>query len=72
MSKSYRHGKYARHKRKPGDYYWLWTEPKSWRTMMKHKKRRSEWRMLKSKIYKGADMDDLTYPLDIKPWIYYW
>jgi len=71
MSRSYRHGKYSRHSKM--DYWrWLCSEPRWWRTLHKHKPRRSATKELINKIYKGYDIEDLAYPLDKKPWIYYW
>jgi len=52
---------------------WWRKEPSWWRTMMKHKKRRSAWRSLKHQlICDRVDADEAIYPLDTKPWIYYW
>ena len=49
-----------------------WKEPKWWRKMFKHRKRRQEWRGCMNKIRKGTDLEDMTYPKDKKPWIYFW
>ena len=74
MSRS-RHGK--RYYRQLGEdhllyYTWWQKEPKWWRKLMKHRKRRAEWRRCDSRIKKGYDPEDMTYPLDKKPWEYYW
>ena len=48
-------------------------EPKWWRKIYKHRKRRAEWKALREKIKTGhLDPDNTVYPLDKKPWIYYW
>ncbi len=48
---------------------WLWNEKKAWRKLMKHQKRRAE---LQRALTKRKDWDDTVWPLDKKPWIYYW
>ena len=71
MSKSIRHGKYARHRQQPSRYWhWLWSEPKEWRRMMKHKKRRQSCRQCAHAVMVGHE--DVLWPLDRKPWIYYY
>ena len=72
MSRSYHNGVWAKHSKAPYDR-WLSSEPKEWRRLQKHKKRRSAFRTLKHQILKGAvDLDEVLMPLDCKPWIYYW
>lgn len=43
-------------------------EPKWWRKLMKHCKRRNELK----KALQSKDWDNQVFPLDKKPWIYYW
>jgi len=41
--------------------------------MMKHRKRRAEWRHLAHLLMaEKVDAEDAPYPLDKKPWRYYW
>lgn len=49
---------------------WYKTEPKWHRRLEKHKKRRAECRQLKQRVMRGHD--EQVWPLDKKPWIYYW
>ncbi len=48
---------------------WLWSEPKWHRKVFKHQKRRTE---LKRVFNKATDWDNAVFPLDKKPWVYYW
>jgi len=50
--------------------WWLRQEPKEWRRFYKHKKRRASVKDLVSKVKKGYF--EQIWPLDKKPWIYYW
>jgi hypothetical protein len=72
MARSHRHG--FRHKRKfAADlkrWRWLSSEPKAWRREMKHAKRRASTRRCAHDIMAGAE--EVLWPLDNKPWIYYW
>jgi hypothetical protein len=51
---------------------WYNKEPKWHRKLFKHRARRAEWRRVSAKIAHGADMDNIVYPMDSRPWIYYW
>lgn len=51
---------------------WLWNEPKEWRKLYKHTPRRSELAHKLAQIKKGYDPENMVWPLDRKPWIYYW
>jgi hypothetical protein len=53
-------------------YKWFSREPKWHRRLFKHRKRRAEWSRLRAKIAHGADLDNVVYPMDKRPWIYYW
>jgi len=73
MSRTYHHGDRNRAKYYTSEYSgrsWLWREPKWWRKMTKHKKRRAQTRMAISRVMKGNE--DTLFPLNTKPWIYYW
>jgi hypothetical protein len=73
MARTKHHGTQGKRKMF-GDEWWGWLkrEPKEWRRLYKHKKRRAEWRHKQAQIKKGADLDDMVYPKDRQPWIYYW
>ena len=45
-------------------------EPKWWRKIKKHQRRRMSVKEAINKIKKGDD--EVLFPLDKKPWIYYW
>lgn len=51
-------------------WHWWQVEPKWHRRIYKHKKRRAECRILCDKVMKGEE--EQIWPLDKKPWIYYW
>ena len=72
MANTFHHG--ARGKKQLyGDlWHWCRNEPKWWRKAFKHKKRRAAWKKCEQKIRTGTDLDDMVYPLDSRPWIYYW
>lgn len=48
--------------------WWLWSEPKWWRKLNKHRKRRAELK----RCLCADDWDAQVWPLDKKPWKYYW
>jgi hypothetical protein len=48
---------------------WLSNEPKEWRTTFKHRKRRAAVRRA---LVGKRDWDDTVWPLDKKPWVYYY
>lgn len=50
------------------DYPRYSKEPKYWRKLFKHQKRRME---VKGYLQRG-DWDGTCAPLDKKPWVYYW
>jgi hypothetical protein len=47
-------------------------EPKEWRKIYKHAKRRAEWKQRYQEIMQGRDVENMAFPLDKRPWIYYW
>ena len=49
-----------------------WNEPKWWRKTFKTRKRRAQSRSLCRKVLQEVDTESMTWPLDTKPWIYYW
>ena len=52
--------------------WWPWwkSEPKWWRHVFKHKKRRAELRRALHEAVNG-DVDGTVFPLDKKPWRYF-
>jgi hypothetical protein len=64
MSRTYHH------RNNHDNMRWWAAEPKAWRKHMKHKKRRQSVMQCKHKIMRGNI--NITWPLDKKPWIYYW
>jgi len=69
MSRTYHHGYKAKDRIGKNDN-WCVNEPKEWRRYFKHKKRRAECRRLQHHVIRGEH--ELNWPLDSKPWIYYW
>lgn len=70
MSRTKHHG-YNNKKREYGDnWHWMKQEPKAWRKEFKHKPRRAELKDKLNKFKNGEE--DIVWPLDKKPWIYYW
>ena len=70
MSRTRHHGDKQK-EREYGDlWHWCKNEPKWWRKHYKHKKRRSALRQCIDSVKKGDE--DVLFPLDSKPWIYYW
>jgi hypothetical protein len=49
-----------------------WNEPKWWRRYFKHRKRRAQTRNKCRQIMKGHDPENMVWPRDKQPWIYYW
>jgi len=71
MSRTDHHVSRGRLTDAPPVHHWEWwcKEPKWWRKMFKHRKRRAEWRHLLPRVL--SDSEDVPMPLDKKPWIYY-
>lgn len=78
MSRTYSHDKKRRLNlwfQDKGPYpieyqHWISKEPKWWRKLAKHKKRRSALRQALHQVKVGNE--EALFPLDKKPWIYYW
>ena len=70
MSRTRHHGYKAKERNFDEVRNTFGNEPKWWRKHFKHKKRRSELRQCLDAVEKGND--DVLFPLDKKPWIYYW
>ena len=69
MSRTRSHGYKAKDRNGINDN-WYKNEPKLWRKMTKHKKRRAA---LRQALHQAACGDaDATFPLDRKPHEYYW
>ena len=70
MSRTRHHGDKQK-KRTFGDLWWWYkSEPKLWRKYQKHKKQRPATRQCISRVLRGEE--EVFFPLDKKPWIYYW
>lgn len=55
------------------EYNWLKNEPRWWRKLFKHRKRRAEQRQLLTEVTRDLDYGEgIVFPLDKKPWEYYW
>ena len=66
MSRTFRDVKNKRHP----DYRWWDKDPKWWRKIYKHRKRRLSQKLLLRKVEKG-ELEQI-WPLDSKPRIWYW
>lgn len=51
-------------------FKWYSKEPKWWRKLYKHRKRRQAVSQANYEVMAGNE--EAEYPLDKKPWIYYW
>lgn len=67
MSRTYHHGINWRKQRHDN---WCSNEPKWWRKAFKHRPQRAATREAIGLVMKGNE--DALFPLDKKPWIYYW
>lgn len=70
MSRTDHHGDKQKQKKFGDNWHWFKNEPKSWRKLYKHKKRRSAVRQCVYDVMAGSE--EVFFPLDKKPWIYYW
>jgi hypothetical protein len=73
MSRTTHHARPYRHNpASPLHHNWYNNEPRWHRKLFKHRKRRAAWRSAYARVLKGADLDNMVYPMDTRPWIYYW
>ena len=70
MSRSFKHGKNISRYIRYAYYYWTGREPKWWRKLKKHAPQRAEARYCAYCVLRGNE--DVLWPLDKKPWEYYW
>ena len=70
MARTHHHGERSKRKLYGDNWFWMRSEPKAWRKQYKHKPRRAAVRQCVNLIFKGEE--DIIWPLDKKPWIYYW
>ena len=70
MSRTYHHGHRNKQKKFGDNWRWMWSEPKEWRKYKKHRVRRREVANKLNEVMRGNE--DVIFPLDKKPWIYYW
>ena len=71
MSRTYHHGYKAKDRINKNDN-WMSNEPREWRRLYKHKKRRAEWQRCLQLSRNGVSWENIPYPQDTRPWIYYW
>ena len=76
MSRTYHHVPYKHQPNAINNSWraglWLRRAPKWWRKLHKHRKRRVELANALARLKKGADSENMTWPLDKKPWLYYY
>ena len=72
MSRTKHHGDKKQEELFGDNWHWLKNEPKEWRRTFKHKRRRAELKHRIERIKNGSDPDGEVFPLDKKPWIYYY
>jgi hypothetical protein len=68
MSRTNHHGDKKKEKLFGKDWNWIRNKPKTWRKIMKHKKRRVK---LKQALFNYDKDKNNIFPLDTKPWQYY-
>lgn len=60
-------------KRKKGDgWFWWQSEPRSHNIVFHTRPQRRKTKRLLTKVLKGEDPENITWPLARKPHIYYW
>jgi hypothetical protein len=64
--------KHRRHQPDFNRYYWLSQWPRSWDIVFHTRPRRRRTRVAEIRVMKGYDPDDVLWPLEKKPHIYYW
>ena len=69
MSRTNHHGDKNKLKLFGENWAWYTQEPKIWRKLHKHRKRRQSVRQCKHEVMRGGEPN---WPHDKKPWIYYW
>lgn len=70
MAHTWHHGRREKIKRFGESWWWWQSEPKRWRKMYKHTPRRAAVRQCVRRVLLGEEA--ITWPLDKKPWVYYW
>ena len=66
-------GSHGYKKRKFGDdWRWYRDTPRWWRLVFMTRPKRREVKRLETKILKGEDAEELVWPVDKKPHLYYW
>lgn len=69
MSRTRHHGDKALQRKHGANWHWWRNEPKWWRKIAKHRPQRQAARQAQHEVMKGGDP---LWPLDKKPWEYYW
>lgn len=59
-------------KAKGTSWRWYESEPASHHIVFHHRPKRREVKRLEKLVVKGADPDDIPWPLAKKPHVYYW
>ena len=70
MSRSFTHGKNLSRYVRNAHRYWWSCEPKWWRKIAKHTPQRAKARYCAYCVLHGNEY--VLWPLDKKPWEYYW
>ena len=52
--------------------FWIMNEPSHWHRQYSTKPRRARERLCYAQLRKGYDADDMVWPCNDKPHIYYW
>lgn len=71
MSHTRHHGDKAKQRVFGAAWRWMCSEPKAHRNLHKHRPRRAACRRAEHAVMMGTE-DYALWPLDKKPWIYYW
>lgn len=71
MSRTNHHGNRKKEELFGKSWHWCSNEPKWWISLVKHRPKRQQERMCISSVELDPEAE-VTWPLDKKPWIYYW
>jgi hypothetical protein len=70
VAHTWHHGRRAKQQRFGDLWWWYQQEPKWWRKLYKHAIRRAQTRQCVHRVLRGED--EILWPLDKRPWVYYW
>lgn len=71
MSNTYHHGNKNKEKLFGDNWQWHKQEPKWWVKIHKHRKQRAKTRLAIHSVMRNK-YSGVEFPLDKKPWVYYW